>query len=204
MDRNKSMRKITCLLLLLVTMHASAREFRFIPRAGLNLANTTNTGGSMKPGLNFGIATEYMFTPVFAAETGLYYSLQGARFKFASVDLKHDYLNIPILAKLYVYKGLNFFVGPQFGIKMSVNKLSYSDDNNGGKLIDSDMTKPFDAAAVIGAGYLFRTGLVISANANIGLTNKAKDSFVSGDEIIQVSNQSYKNMVIQFNFGYRF
>ncbi len=199
------MKKITCLLLLLlVTLYTSAQEFHFIPRAGLNLANTTNTGGSMKPGLNFGVAAEYMVTPIFAAEAGLYYSLQGSKFKFADVDLKHDYLNIPVLAKFYVYKGLNFFVGPQLGIKASVNKLSYSDDENGGKLMDSDMTKPFDVAAVLGTGYLFPMGLVVSANANIGLTNKAKDSFVQDGETINVSDKSYKNMVIQFNFGYRF
>lgn len=204
------MKKITCLLLLSLALHTSAQEFHFIPRAGLNLANTTNTEGSMKPGLNIGMAAEYMVTPTFAAEAGLYYSMQGSKIKAADIDLKHDYLNIPILAKFYVYKGLNIFVGPQVGIKLSVNKLAYGDKEYSGELIADDITRPLDVAAVLGAGYVFPLGLMVSANVNIGMTNKVKSDFkfqtdvTTNREIFTTTDESCKNMVIQFNFGYRF
>lgn len=44
------MKKIALLLLMFVAFQASAQEFHFLPKIGLNLANMTNTEGSMKPG----------------------------------------------------------------------------------------------------------------------------------------------------------
>ena len=99
------MKKIALLLLLFVTFKVSAQEFHFIPKIGLNFANMTNTDGSMKPGLNIGVAGEVMLTSNFAIEPGLFYSMQGAKDKESgmSMKIKNDYLNIPVLLKGYVY-----------------------------------------------------------------------------------------------------
>ncbi len=198
------MKKIICLLLFALTVHSLyARKFYFIPQAGLNFANTTNTAGGFNPGLNYGITTEYMFTPEIAAETGIGYSMQGSRFKFASTNLSNDYLLIPLLGKYYAYKGLNFFAGPQLGVKVMGNKLAIGGEHEG-LLIDNNMVKTIDYSVVLGAGYLLNTGLMFSAKINIGLSNIAKDSFSYGHEIFKTDNKSYRNMVLQFNFGYRF
>lgn len=200
------MKKFICLLLLLTAMYMNAQEVHFIPRAGLTLANTTNTGGSMKPGLNIGVAAEFMLNPAFALETGLYYSMQGAKQDYPYYSLEHNYLNLPILAKVYGNRHWSFFAGPQIGIKVSGNKRVYATDDEHHKiqLIDEDMTKVFDVAAVIGAGYQFDLGLVVSANVNIGLLGKAKDHYVFGKEEFPTNGESCKNMVVQLNFGYRF
>ena len=50
------MKKIALLLLMFVAFQVSAQDFHFLPKIGLNLANMTNSDGSMKPGLNVGVA----------------------------------------------------------------------------------------------------------------------------------------------------
>ena len=68
------MKKIALLLLLFVAFQASAQEFHFIPKIGLNFANMTNSdGASMKAGLNMGVAGGGMMTNRFAMEALSYY-----------------------------------------------------------------------------------------------------------------------------------
>ncbi|MDR1880566.1 MAG: PorT family protein [Tannerellaceae bacterium] len=176
------------LLLLIAATEVQGQTIYFIPKAGLNLANTTNTPGTMKPGLNFGLSAEYMLTPRFSAEAGFAYSMQGAKFGDKDVDLKHDYLNIPVLGKYYVHKGLNVFAGPQLGIKVNTSSIGYV-----GEYVPRDMTRAVDVAAVIGAGYLLDTGLLFSTNLALGLT-----------DVSEVDTDTHRNWAIQLNFGYRF
>ncbi|MDR1402517.1 MAG: PorT family protein [Tannerellaceae bacterium] len=198
------MKKIVCLLLLLTAFQISAQTFRYAARAGLNLADKTNTGGTFKPGLHFGMFAEYVVSPLFSMEAGACYSMQGSRFKFANTDLQHNYLNIPLLAKYYVHRGLNVFAGPQLGIKANVNRQVFGSKAFEDKRTEGDMVKPFDLSAVIGAGYLMENGFFVSANVNCGLTNTAKDRFKYDDVYYPTDEESYKNLVIQFNFGYYF
>ena len=44
------MKKIALLLLMFVAFQVSAQDFHFLPKIGLNLANMTNSDGSMKLG----------------------------------------------------------------------------------------------------------------------------------------------------------
>ncbi len=203
-ELKKPMKKIICLLLLVTALQTNAQKLYYSARAGMNLADKTNTSGKFKTGLNFGVSAEYMFSPAWAAELGAYYSMQGSRFKFANTDLQHDYILFPLIAKYYTYKRINFFAGPQLGVKASVNKQVFGNKQYEKERTDGDMVKPVDISAVIGAGYLFTSGFTVSANVNVGLTNTAKDFFVFKGEKIKTDSGSYKNLVIQFNFGYRF
>lgn len=73
------MKKIALLLLMFVAFQVSAQDFHFLPKIGLNLANMTNSDGSMKPGLNVGVAAEFPINPQFSIEPGIYYSMQGVK-----------------------------------------------------------------------------------------------------------------------------
>ena len=66
------MKKIALLLLMFVAFQVSAQDFHFLPKIGLNLANMTNSDGSMKPGLNVGVAAEFPINPQFSIEPGIY------------------------------------------------------------------------------------------------------------------------------------
>ena len=74
------MKKVVLLFILFVfsLSQADAQEFHFIPRIGLNLANTyPESFADMRPGLNIGVAEEIRFSKLFALEPGVYYSMQG-------------------------------------------------------------------------------------------------------------------------------
>ena len=175
------MKKIACLLLLLVAFQVSAQEFHFIPKIGLNFANMTNSDGSMKPGLNIGVAGEVMMTNNFAIEPGIFYSMQGAKGKDggASLKIKNDYLNIPVLFKGYVYEGFNLFAGPQLGFKVS-SKLKYS--KSGTSVSTSEGSDLF-------------IGLANTINA---------DKFAALPGGSGMEGEKSRNGVLQFNVGWRF
>lgn len=202
------MKKIALLLLLFVAFQASAQEFHFIPKIGLNFANMTNSeGASMKAGLNIGVAGEVMMTNNFAIEPGIYYSMQGFKVSGTTAKLKNDYLNIPILLKGYVYEGFNLFAGPQLGFKVS-SKVKASDSGTSVSTdVLSDWFRTFDFSLVVGAGYQTSMGLLFSLSYNVGLTNTLnKDNIAS--TILGVSSSDIdgksRNGVLQFNVGWRF
>ncbi|MDR1918757.1 MAG: PorT family protein [Tannerellaceae bacterium] len=205
------MKNLICTLFLLSAwvLPGSAQTIYLTPRAGLNVSTITQADGSFRSGLNFGVAGEYLFTSQLAAEAGFYYSMQGVSLPDKDVSPEHNYLNIPLLVRYYLNpgtesgnQGLSFYAGPQIDIKALVNKVSYAHEY-AGYLLSDDMSKPFAISAVIGAGYLFEVGLMVSANLNLGLTGIAKDKFLNYGSYL-TSDRTYKNVVIQFNFGYRF
>lgn len=200
------MKKIALLLLLFVTFKVSAQEFHFIPKIGLNFANMTNTDGSMKPGLNIGVAGEVMLTSNFAIEPGLFYSMQGAKDKESgmSMKIKNDYLNIPVLLKGYVYEGFNLFAGPQLGFKVS-SKMKVSQSGTSVSTSEgSDLFKSVDFAIVLGAGYQSPMGLMFSLNYNIGLTSAIDNEKFSALPGVGQIDEKCRNGVLQFNIGWRF
>ena len=209
------MKKIALLLLLFVTFKVSAQEFHFIPKIGLNFANMTNMDGSMKPGMNIGVAGEVMMTDNFAIEPGIFYSMQGTKLKEggASIKFKNDYLNIPILFKGYVYEGFNLFAGPQIGFKVSSKLKASSSGTSVSTDIASDWFKTVDFSIAIGAGYQSPMGVMFSLSYNIGLTNVLdKDNIASflnnntdfsGISASDLEGKS-RNGVLQFNIGWRF
>ncbi|MDR2811415.1 MAG: PorT family protein [Tannerellaceae bacterium] len=208
------MKNVTWLLFLSVicVLPVRSQSIFLTPRAGLNLATITQADAGMKTGLNFGISGEYVYAPKpqLAAVAGLFYSMQGCNLKGSAVNPEHNCLNLPVLFKYYVNagtegnnKGFSFFAGPQLDVKAVVNKVSYiKEDIEHHKkdpqydILRNNVNKTLGMSAVIGAEYLFDVGLTLSANVNIGLTNNTKDQFAKG--------RSYKDMVIQINFGYRF
>ena len=202
------MKKIALLLLLFVAFQASAQEFHFIPKIGLNFANMTNSeGASMKAGLNIVVAGEVMMTNNFAIEPGIYYSMQGFKVSGTTAKLKNDYLNIPILLKGYVYEGFNLFAGPQLGFKVS-SKVKASDSGTSVSTdVLSDWFRTFDFSLVVGAGYQTSMGLLFSLSYNVGLTNTLnKDNIAStipGVSSSDIDGKS-RNGVLQFNVGWRF
>ena len=183
------MKKVVLLFILFVfsLSQADAQEFHFIPRIGLNLANTyPESFADMRPGLNIGVAEEIRFSKLFALEPGVYYSMQGYQKENAKGEtarLKADYLNIPIYAKFYLYRGFHLFAGPQVGFNIRAKASNY--------------------IFVSGLGYTFDMGLVISANYNLGCTHFFKEPEYSFGGSNHFRGKDH-NGVIQFNLGWRF
>lgn len=184
------MKKVVLLFILFVfsLLRADAQEFHFIPRIGLNLANTyPESFADMRPGLNIGVAEEIRFSKLFALEPGVYYSMQGYQKENAKGEtarLKADYLNIPIYAKFYLYRGFHLFAGPQVGFNVRAKASNYifvsgptpvrqsEYDFSGDK---KEEIRNCDFSISMGFGYTFDMGLVISANYNLGCTHFFRD-----------------------------
>ena len=175
------------------------------PKVGLNIANYTNSDGTdSRIGLAIGAEFESQITNRFSLSVGALYSMQGA--KIATVDastginvkttFKTDYINIPIMANVYVVQGLALKAGIQPGINVNA---SYSASAQGvtvsGKLSDVGVgvnVKTLDFAIPVGLSYEYKN-FVIDGRYNIGLTEVVKDDI-----------DKSKNSVFQFTVGYKF
>ncbi|MBE5032559.1 porin family protein [Gallalistipes aquisgranensis] len=165
-------------------------------KAGLNLADISNVEDSkMKPSFYAGAFVDFQISDFFTLSPELLYSRQGAYFKEG--DLKRwerlNYLNIPVMCKFTVVKGLSVDVGPQFGFNLNGKaKMKYDDQEY--KTSISDEFNTFDFGLNMGLSYMISEKFDVAARYNLGLTDVVKDN--EGD--------ACRNGVIQIGVGYRF
>ena len=175
--------KIMFFSLCLVAFTSTVQAQKFGVRAGLNIANVTGGDGpDTKPltGIYAGVFKEFTIVPVlFFLQPELQYSSQ--RFKSGDTNFSINYINIPVMAKVYALKTFSIEAGPQVGFKISDN---FPGDT--GKDI-----KTFDTAFAGGLGLNFPFGLGINARYVMGLSEIVKDS-------------GAKNQVIQLGASFKF
>lgn len=190
------MKKILLMAVVMLASVASYAQqavgtFTLQPKIGMNVASLTKCDGcDPRIGLAAGVEAEYQATDIFSVSAGLIYSMQGNKAKEEGVTLttKLDYINIPILANVYVTKGLAVKLGvqPAFNVsdkqKLSGGKASVEAEDVG--------AESFDFSIPVGLSYEFNN-VVIDARYNFGVTNIAD----GGDS---------KNSVFQFTLGYKF
>lgn len=197
------------MILMAVAMLASVASFAqhavgtvtIQPKVGINVANLTDGGDGVDPriGAVAGAEFEYQATDIFSISAGALYSMQGA--KADDLTMKLDYINIPILANVYVVKGLAVKLGIQPGFNVN-SEVSYKSSTiqASGKL--SDYTKTFDFSIPVGVSYEF-SNIVLDARYNWGLT-KWYDSSKAVSAFGKEAGASSKNSVFQFTVGYKF
>lgn len=164
------------------------------PKVGLNIANMTKTDGSVRAGLVAGAEFEYQVTDMISVSAGALYSQQGCKEDIlteagsVSGTLKLDYINIPILANVYVTRGLAVKLGVQPGFKVnSSEKVSLNSTSVSG---DVDDVKSFDFSIPVGLSYEYKN-VVFDARYNIGCT-----------KIVDYADS--KHSVFQLTLGYKF
>ena len=165
-------------------------DFNWGAKVGFNISNITNFDKN-KLSLHLGAFAEKRYSDLMGASAELIYSRQGFRGKDKDLDVKYktrvNYLNIPILAKFFVWEGLSVDVGPQFGFAINAKTKAKVDGSSAKtKLKDFNV---FDFSIPIGVTYRVED-IFVSARYNIGLT----DVFDAG-----VNN---KNHVFQLSVGY--
>lgn len=169
-----------------------------------------------KPGYRaaFAIGAEagYQVASKIAITAGLIYSVQGFQRgesleysdKILSIEdngkLTLGYLNVPILANFYIFKGFAVKAGIQPGFLLSAKRK----DDVTGKYAAAGMSKhktvdikdhcnTVDFSIPVGLSYEFKNGIVLDGRYNIGLTNVSKDD-----------NVKATNSVFQIGVGYKF
>ena len=194
---------------------------RFGFRAGLNVADvqgdavqsfTTLAGYApdgavtqqMRPGFYAGLYATLPLGAGFAIEPGLSYSEKGTVLKgtlpFPALDFLNAsvtgtarlaYIDLPVLAKLYITPGFYLYAGPQASFLVSgkarvdASVLGFSAYKQDFDV--SDQLRKVDFAAVGGLGYQFDNGLGLSAGYDYGLTSLDKNNrFDAQNRVIKV------------------
>ncbi|WP_188464153.1 porin family protein [Bizionia arctica] len=168
--------------------NVKAQEIEFGAKVGVNLSDIygDNTGlfDPITSIFNVGIMAEMSFSEKFSFQPEIMFSPQGTSIGDDIISL--GYLNVPLMAKYYVTKGLSIEAGPQIGF------LLYGD--NEGRNVKDDFNT-VDFGVNFGLGYKLNNGLNFGARYDLGLTN------ING---IEGSSDSYKNGVFQVSVGYFF
>ena len=203
------MKRIILLSIVLFGYSVNAQqEFKFGPKAGVNLSTLSNSPkAKMLIGFYVGVVAEIKFDDKFSIQPELIYSSQGAKYDY-SVSLgnisgtifqeKLEYINIPILAKYYIYNGLSVELGPQFGFLVkaeSKDEISANGTTFENKRDFKNEVNSFDFGIGAGLAYDLSNGFFVNARYNFGLTKVGK------------SDQYYKdskNGVTQIGVGYKF
>lgn len=194
------MKKITVLLCLIAVVGLTNRamaqaEVAIGVKAGLNFSklDVNNISTDNRTGFNGGAFALFKFSKI-GIQPELLFSKQGTKFKGNTQDLNanFDYINIPVLLKLYTVAGINLQVGPQFGF---LTLAEIEDDSNGS--VTKDDVKSFykksDVSLALGLGWDLPFGLTVDARYNLGLSKIQDNSSVDAT----------KNQVIQVSVGYK-
>ena len=162
------------------------------PKVGLNISDYTDVDDSKtRAGLAAGVEFEYHVSPLLGISAGAIYSMQGCKGKDEGVDLtlKNDYINIPILANVYVAQGLALKAGIQPGFKVNSSLKAKVDGASVNKDLE-DTFKSFDFSIPVGISYEYMN-VCLDARYNIGVTKV-------------LENADPKNTVFQLTLGYKF
>jgi len=194
---------------------------RFGFRGGLNLADLqgdavksfTELAGyapdgaitkQMSPGFYAGVYATLPLGPGFAIEPGINYSEKGTVLKgtlpFPELDFLNAkvtgtarlaYVDVPVLAKVFVTPGFYLYAGPQASFLVSgkarvragaLGINAYQDDFD-----ISNQLRKIDFSAVGGLGYQFENGLGLSAGYDYGLSSLDSDNrFDARNRVIKV------------------
>jgi len=159
----------------------NAQDIQFGAKAGLNFAIITgeNTTDIISD-FNVGLLAEIPISEKISFQPELMYSGQGS----SSVIL--SYINVPLIGKYYVVKGLSLEAGPQIGFLLTAeNEDTDTDVKN--------LFKTLDVGLNVGIGYKLNNGLFFNARYNLGITN-----------ISDIEGTTTENRFVQLTIGYFF
>ncbi len=176
------------IITVLAISNGNAQDFNLGVKGGLNFATLTG-GNNAEIGwttdFNLGVMAEIKISDKFSLQPELMYSGQGYGSDIDSEGrIALNYLNIPLMSKYYVTKGLSLEAGPQIGFLLSTK---------GGTNTNKDQFKTTDFGVNFGVGYKLDNGLYFSARYNLGLTDI--------NNIDGISDKN-RNGVFQLSIGY--
>ena len=173
-------------------------SFNLQPKIGVSIANLTDMKDSdPRVGLVAGVEGEYQVSDIFSISAGALYSMQGAKSTIsalgqsATTTTKLDYINVPIMANVYVVKGLAVKLGIQPGFKVSSTEKTVGNTSFGSGSFSRDIkAQSVDFSIPVGISYEY-SNFQLDARYNWGLTKV----FENGKD---------KNSVFQITLGYKF
>ncbi len=196
------MKKVFFLMGLSLLLLGSCIPCKYGVRGGATFASiggddTDNL--SARTGIFVGLSTECNLFDKFSLQPEVNFVQQGAEYEMSEGfdgRFKLDYINVPVMAKLYVSDGFFLEAGPQIGFLLSA-KDEYDTPTSGEDDIKDDI-KSTDFAANVGLGYQFDSGLLLNARYGFGISDINDFADSPG---VDFSNQ---NNVLSVGVGFRF
>lgn len=189
----------------------TAQEYvMFGAKGGVNFSTFSGNGNnawndaSGRTSFHLGLVAEIPMSERFSIQPEVLYSGQGYdianRDNADDIEFQLDYINVPVIAKVYVFEGLALEAGPQVGFLVK-SEVDYqpSTVNSGDVTLNSDQFNTVDFSVALGASYKFRGGLFVNGRYNIGLSDIYDDSFQG-----TFSGADAKHSVIQAGLGFMF
>ena len=184
-----------------------------MPDLDLKVIGLTNAKFDKSPAASasIGAEAEYQLAPQFSLAAGVNYSLQGCGWEDKSISVNNEvvevkdsrielgYINLPITANYYLFKGFAEKAGVQFGFMTNASLKMTTEQDKTKETADRDIKdnlKKFDISIPMGVSYQFKVPIVLDLRYNLGLTK------VNKEDIPGVDN--YKNNVVQLTVGYKF
>ena len=227
------MRRLFLLCLFVLTLFGAQAQPKWgtwsvVPHVGVSFANLTNEAidvadnrishSQTRIGFSGGANVYYQLTDKLALSGGVAYTQAGCNFEDVPADLSaksgtvfHDsyfnlgYVDVPLLAHVYVSKGLAFSVGcqPSFLTKATAHAemQDYETDGKGGIKYDKNEVYEDDAKASfkktafaipVGISYEYEN-VMLTARYNIGLS-----------KVYNHDLSDSKNKIITVSVGYKF
>lgn len=171
----------------------NAQELRFGAKVGINfsdiLGDNTLRDGPITSIPMFAVYAEIPLYKKFSFQPELQYSPQGFGTGSGNNEvISLNYLNVPLLGKCYIFKGLSLEAGPQVGVLLDAT-LKETAANI------ADNFKTLDFGVNLGIGYTFNNGLNLGFRYNLGVSN-INDA--AG------TTENFSNATGQLTIGYSF
>ncbi len=206
------MKNLFAVILLLAFCFSNAQEksLEFGVKIGVNISSLSNyldSNDEARKSILFGGYLEIPVNEKFSIAPELMFSSQGEVSNFETIDGKFqaitqlDYLNLPLIAKYYLFDSFALEAGPQIGFLVGTNRSLQSDGEFNGDFealyedIFQDEFSAFDAGFNFGASYKLPFDVFFQARYSLGLININNSN---------LNNNKIRNNVFQFAVGYSF
>lgn len=161
----KNLRRLLVITLMITAFNANA-QFKFGLGGGVNYANFSGSdvaGSNSLMGFNGGVMMEVKLPVKLGVEADILFSTKGANYSFftLSENIRLSYIDIPVVAKVYMMKVVSLHLGAQYSMLASAN---FAGDDV------KDQFNSGDLAAVVGVG-IDVSKLHFSARYNYGLSS---------------------------------
>lgn len=181
----------------------SAQEYwNFGVKGGVNFSTVTGDyfdSPDSRTGFNIGVLAEIPVADRFSIQPEVLYSAQGFteasidQANFADVDdnveYQLDYVQVPVLAKIYLVEGLSLQAGPSFNFLVN-EELDYQPLDDDGEVALNN-AQDFEFGGAAGLEYKFNNGFFIQGRYTYGFTDVIEDTDIN-------------NSAIQAGIGYSF
>jgi opacity protein-like surface antigen len=158
-----------------LTAQSWSDKFQIGVKGGLNFATVAGDDFISPDGRTSfyaGLLAEIPVSDIFSIQPEAFYSGQGFDINDNpnGIDAQYqvDYIQVPILLKVYIFDGLNIHAGPQFGFKVN-EEVDFEPTNNVSDF-DTDDVQDFDLQLTTGIEYKFAESFFVQARYTYGFS----------------------------------